>query len=412
MNQKKNKTEKEEELKLYQYKGLRDGDIKVKDIMPAKNEIELTKILEKRGIYVSKTAIIPKWTLFLQPVKPMDISIFFNGIASMLDSGLSVTVAIDLLLKEKFNPKLILIMYDIKRGVNEGKSLPESIKETKFFPEDITEMIKVGNEAGKIIEVFKNLSEFYEQKHKINKAIRSATIKPLVIVISTMLIIIFLAPMMIDPMKEVYAKMHKGQFPKLSEIVINAVNWIGSNIIYILIGLFISIFLVKYFSKTKPKFKNKVDNLYLSLPLVGGFIKKLTQYKFFMSFKILYNAGIPVDMAMKMIANSNSNLIIKEDFIKIKESLDKGQDLTQSIKRSPFITDIAKSMISIGEETGKLSEQLESLNIKSKKDFEEYSDAIKEAMTPISTVLIGGVVGILVVAVYLPILSMIDLTKG
>jgi len=410
MNQKKKK--KEEELKLYQYKGLRDGDIKVKDIMPAKNEMELTRILEKRGIYVSKTAIIPKWTLFLQPVKPMDISIFFNGIASMLDSGLSVTVAIDLLLKEKFNPKLILIMYDIKKGINEGKSLPESIKETKFFPEDITEMIKVGNEAGKVIEVFKNLSEFYEQKHKINKAIRSATIKPLVIVISTMLIIIFLAPMMIDPMKEVYAKMHKGQFPKLSEIVINAVNWIGSNIIYILIGLFISIFLVKYYSKTKPKFKKKVDDLYLSLPLVGNFIKKLTQYKFFMSFKILYNAGIPVDMAMKMIANSNSNLIIKEDFIKIKESLDKGQDLTHSIKRSPFITDIAKSMISIGEETGKLSEQLESLNIKSKKDFEEYSDAIKEAMTPISTVLIGGVVGILVVAVYLPILSMIDLTKG
>ena len=131
-----------------------------------------------------------------------------------------------------------------------------------------------------------------------------------------------------------------------------------------------------------------------------------------MSFNILYNAGIPVDSAFQMIAKSQSNSIIQEDFLKIKESMDKGYNLNKSIQRSPFITDLAKSLISIGEETGKLNEQLAELAEKSKRDFEEYAENLKAAMAPISTIAIGGVVGILVVAVYLPIMSMIDLTKG
>jgi type IV pilus assembly protein PilC len=131
-----------------------------------------------------------------------------------------------------------------------------------------------------------------------------------------------------------------------------------------------------------------------------------------MSISILYDAGIPINNAFDMIAKSQSNDIIKDDFTRIKDLMNKGYNLSKSIQKSPFISDLAKSLINIGEETGKLSDQLKNLKENSKTDFEEYTETIKKAMTPISTLVIGGVVGTLVVAVYLPIMSMVDLMKG
>lgn len=188
------------------------------------------------------------------------------------------------------------------------------------------------------------------------------------------------------------------EFTKVSGVVVPIV----------IVALTLIVLYIKYMYKNNEIFKYKTDGFLLKAPVIGMFLQKLRVYKFLMNFEILYNAGIPVENAFEMIRKSQSNEVLKENFKDMKKKLSDGHKLTYVIRQNKYIPDMTKSLISIGEETGKLSEQLRTVTDFAQKSFDSYVKNLKRIMSPLATVIIGGMIGVVVLSVYMPILSMMD----
>lgn len=394
---------------FYKYKGInKRGDNKTSGIVVAASEEQAINLLKNREIYVIK--IKKQSTFFIKflTVSSVEISLFFEGMSKMLGAGLGVIACIDNLINENFSPKVTYFLYKLKQNIENGTSLTEAIERTGLLPQDVVEMIRVGEEAGKINTVFDNLKDFYLQKDEIKKAVISAAAYPISILVISIGILLFLVPKMVEPMVDVYKKFKTLEMPRMTVALLEFTK-ISSIIVPIFLRLLaISIYAIIYLYKNKPSFKYQFDKFLLVMPIFGLFIQKLSVYKFLMNFEILYNAGVPIETSLEMISGSQSNAVLKEEFIEMKNQIKNGYNFAYVIRQNKYIPDMTKSLISIGEETGKLSEQLETVTVFAKKSFNAYTRNLKRLMSPIATVVIGGMIGVVVVSVYMPILSMMD----
>lgn len=394
---------------FYKYKGInKRGDNKSSGIIVANSEEHAINILKNREIYV--TNIKKQNTFFVKfsKVNSIEISLFFEGMGKMLGAGLGVLACIDNLINEQFSPKITYFLYKLKQNIENGQGLTESIEGTALFPKDIVEMIRVGEEAGKIIPVFENLKDFFLQKEEIKKSVISAAAYPISILIISISVLLFLVPKMVEPMVDVYKKFKNLEMPRMTTALLEFTKVSSTVVPIILVVIVVSVYYLIYSYKHSKSFKYKMDKLLLVTPVFGLFIQKLRVYKFLMNFEILYNAGVPVETSLEMISGSQSNEILKEEFVEMRNQIKNGHNFAYVVRQNKYIPDMTKSLISIGEETGKLSEQLRTVTSFAKKSFNAYTRNLKRIMSPIATIVIGGMIGIVVVSVYMPILSMMD----
>lgn len=394
---------------FYKYKGInKRGDNKLSGIIVANNEDHAITILKNREIYVTDIKKQSNFFVKFGKVNSIEVSLFFEGMGKMLGAGLGVLSCIDNLINEQFSTKITYFLYKLKQNIEKGQGLTESIESTDLFPKDIIEMIRVGEEAGKIIPVFENLKDFYLQKEEIKKAVIGAAAYPISILVISISVLLFLVPKMVEPMVDVYKKFKNLEMPRMTTALLEFTKVSSTVVPIILVVIVATIYYIIFSYKHSKNFKYKMDKFLLITPVFGLFIQKLRVYKFLMNFEILYNAGVPVETSLEMIAGSQSNEILKEEFLEMKNQVKNGFNLAYVVRQNKYIPDMTKSLISIGEETGKLSEQLRTVTSFAKKSFDAYTRNLKRIMSPMATIIIGGMIGIVVVSVYMPILSMMD----
>lgn len=406
----------ENDFKLYKYQGVPYSSKRkkiFKGYILAENEDLAKQILKtKKNLSIVKISETPKFMIKMTSVSGKDISLFFEGFSKMIRAGISVSMSIENLINSTYNLKMVHFLYILKKYIEEGKSLPDAMALTKFFPTDVIEMIKVGDTSGKVPQVLDNLVDYYNQKAAIKKAVMSATIFPSAIVVVAFLILVYLAPKMIEPMIGLFAGFKNVEFPALTLIVLGFVKWIKANVLLVFIGFFGTIGTIIYQYKNNIKFKRFIDNILVTAPITGEFITKLSNYKFLMSLEILYNAGISIEKSLAMVERSEKNLIVKDSYKEMIDYISKGGNFSVAVNDSEFMTDMGKSLIEIGEKTGTLNKILVDLSKILKEDFDEFTKKLNKMMMPISTLFIGGIIGTIIIAVYLPIISMMDIAKN
>lgn len=406
----------EKNMKLYKYKGVPYSSKKkriFKGYVLANNEIEAKSILRnKKNLSITYIKETPKYVIKMTSVNGKDIALFFEGFSTMIKAGISVNMSLDNIINGQNNLKMIYFIYQLKAYIEEGKSLPDAMANTNFFPTDVIEMIRVGDSSGKITQVLDNLVIYYQQKAAIKKALISAISYPVIVIIVAFLILLYLAPKMIEPMMGLFAGFKNVEFPALTIAVLAFVKFTKANMVVIMIGLFLSLFTLVYQYKNNRKFTRFIDGLLIRLPITGEFITKLANYKFIMSLEILYNAGIPIDKALLMVEKSEKNLIVKESYREMIDYISKGGNFYTAVNDSDFMVDMGKSLIEIGERTGSLDKVLKNLSNILREEFDLFTKKLNKMMAPISTLIIGGIIGTIIVAVYLPIISMMDIAKN
>jgi len=316
---------------VFRYAGYNSAGQKIKGVVVADSKTEAHAILEKRGVYVASMRSIPAWLTQALPISGKNIAIFFSGLARLIRSGVDISTAVDILAREQFNPKIALVLYQIRDSLAEGLTISSAFAKAEIFSEDVVAMIRVGEESGRIADVFDNLAQLYEERDRIKSSMFKSLAYPALLLTGATGALLYIVPKTVLPIEKLlknFSKLKGGEMdlPAITKGTIAVVHFVSSYGLYILLGTiaFITVFLFLY--KRNRSFKVRIDNVLIRLPLVGGLLSRLFVYKTLLSVALLYNAGVEMSRAFRMIEKLQSIEVFKNDISLMKRKIEEGVD--------------------------------------------------------------------------------------
>lgn len=369
-----------------------------------KLNITPVRILEKKEKSAQKTAVRKK-------IPTKTIVVFTRMFATMINAGLPMVQCLNILAAQQENPAFAKVITQVKGDVESGLSLSEGLKKhPKIFDQLYTNLVDAGEAGGILDVILSRLSSYIEKAEKLKKKIKGAMVYPAVVtgvaVVVTMVILIFVIPIFEKMFSEV------GQaLPAPTQFVIAMSRFVSKNIIFMIIGTAGLIFLLRRLYATK-KGKYFIDDLMLKLPIFGILLRKAAVAKFTRTFGTMVSSGVPILEALEIVAKSAGNKVVEKAIYNARESISQGKSISEPLAESGVFPPMVTQMIGVGEASGELDTMLNKIA-----DF--YDDEVDAAVTtltsmmePIMMVVLGGVVGGLVVAMYLPIFKMGEAIGG
>jgi len=348
---------------------------------------------------------------FGRGVSSKDLSILAKQLGALVQAGIGIVDALELVADAIDNKTLKKELIAIANEVREGTSLSKAMEKRKrIFPEFFLNMVEVGEETGQLDLVFQRISEYFKRISEIVNKIKSASFYPAFVTLAagsiTFGIIYFLVP----TFAQIYSSMG-GQLPAPTQMLINASNWLRENILtfFIGLGIFVASFIALY--RFVYPFKKAVHWLLLKLPLFGPLFVKGALAKLSRTFSTLFGAGVSVERALELSAKVAGNAIYEEAILQVKEKVLHGEPMWQAFEKTKRFPKMFVAMVKIGEETGQLDNMLDSLADFYEDEVKTTIDGLISMIEPMMMVAIGGIVGVILIALYLPIFKMGELIQ-
>ncbi len=344
-------------------------------------------------------------------VTEKDILVITRQLSIMLASGLPLDESLNIISEETKNKRAGEILYSIKSDVESGSSLAAAFRKHKdVFSDLYANMVDSGEKTGNLDGVLKRLAETMEKSIALKRKIKGALIYPTIVSIVATGVIVLIMVFVIPTFSEMYSSsgMH---LPLPTQIVISTSLFLKSNILYIL-GAIIAIYIiVKLLYKKNYNFHKMMDKLMLNIPIFGIIARKGSIANFTTILASLSSSGVDIIEALTIGAKTAGNIIIEETLTEVRDMVKRGENLSSSLSVSGEFPDMVIQMASVGEETGTLDSMLEKI---SKYYEDEIDNTVKNLTTmiePVIIVVLGGIIGFLVIAMYLPIFHMGDTIK-
>ena len=332
-------------------------------------------------------------------------------LASMLASGLPLDEALNIIAEQAESKRMGEILYDIKISVESGSSLSQALRKYKdIFPPMYVNMVHAGEQTGNLDGVLKRLSEMMEKHLALRRKIRGALIYPTIVTIVAVGVIALILTFVIPTFATMY-KSSGMSLPLPTQIVINVSMFMKHYFMYMLVGLIVLIVVLRISYKRVYSVKKAVDKILLGLPIFGVLARKGSIANFSTILASLSASGIDILDALEISAKTAGNTIIEETLMEVKEMVRKGDNLSFAMATVSEFPDMVIQMVSVGEETGTLDDMMQKI---SKYYEDEVDDAVKNLTSmiePFIIIVLGGIIGFLVVSMYLPIFKIGETIK-
>ncbi len=403
-------------MPVYIWEYRNKSGMKIKDEIEAKDEKTALMLLRRRNITPTKIREKPKDLFeniaFFQPkVTTKDVVIFTRQLSTMIDAGLPLVQCLDILSSQQENPTFKKILREVKNEVESGLTLAEALRKyPKQFDKLYCNMVAAGEMGGILDDVLRRLATYLEKAEVLKAKIKSALNYP-VIVLAISAAVIGIIMVFVIP---VFAKMFEGSgqaLPAPTLAVMAMSNFVKSYFFAIIAGIVIIITAFKKYYQT-DKGKLVIDRLALMAPVFGPLIRKVAVAKFARTLGTLINSGVPIIEALNVAAGTAGNKVVENAIKDVKMSISEGRTIAQPLQESGIFPGMVVQMISVGETTGALDAMLGKIA-----DFyDEEVDAAVEGLTsmiePLMITFLGGFIGGIIVAMYLPIFKMAGAIAG
>jgi len=369
-------------------------------------DIKIFAEKEKEKIKEKKEISLP---IFKGKVKETDLAIFTRQLGAMINAGIGIAQALEILSEQLPNKTLSETLKKVTDDVLAGTSLAKAMeKHKKVFPEFLINLVAAAEESGKLDIVLQRATTYYEKIAAIKRKIKSASWYPTAVVVIATIIVTGLLTFVVPTFAQIYESFG-GELPAPTQILINISNALKNSILYI-IGFIILFFLLNsYFYKTEQG-KKFYHRLFLKLPLLGKIFHKGALAKFARTLATLITGGVPITRAIEISAKVTGNVIIEESLQKTKTDIEEGKEISKSLDKKLFPL-MFIAMVSVGESTGRLDEMLDTIASFYEDEIDREVDALISLIEPLLMVVIGGIVGLILIALYLPIFKMGELIK-
>lgn len=377
----------------------------------------VSRIAEVAGIASDKkaSAAKAKKPLFGTGVKKENITVFSRQLSTLLKAGLPLLRALEVIGRQEKNPYFKAVVEQLADNVRTGNKFSDGLSQhPKIFDKLYVNMAKAGEAGGVLDVVLDRLSTFQEKALKTTNKVKSAMVYPIVIMGVAVAIVAILMIFVVPQFQKIFTDMLKGnaRMPALTQMIIDISDFMKEN--YILTGLIIVgvILFVKIFFKTKIGIR-VWDTAALKLPKIGDLVMKSTVARFTRTFGTLLASGVPILEALTITRGTIKNSLISDALSRVHDRVRDGENLSTPLDQQNIFPTMVTSMVEVGEETGQLPEMLNRIADNYDDEVDNSVGAITSVIEPIMIVFLAVVVGTIVIALFLPIIQIIqNLTGG
>ncbi len=343
-------------------------------------------------------------------VKLTDLTVFTRQFATMINAGLSLSTCLNILSEQSESKALRQILKEIQRMVDEGSSLSEAFaKFPNVFSPLYINMVKAAESAGTLDETLERLAITLEKQQELRRKIKSAMTYPVIVLIIAIGagfgMLTFLVPIFAGMFETMGA-----QLPLPTLILLKMSKFITSNILLILLGTIILV-LGGIRAWKNPKIKDKIDEILLKIPVFGGLIQKTSVVNFATTLAAQVRTGVPILQALQLAGQTAGNSVFRKAIELTRQRVREGERIAPVLKETKVFPPMVVHMISIGEESGSLEQMLNKIAEFYEGEVAAAVESLTSLIEPLMMVFVGGIVGGMLIALYLPIFTMFQYIK-
>ncbi len=363
----------------------------------------------------SKAKKKPKKGLSFGKVKAKQLTLFTRQLSTLQDAGLPLLRSLQILEGQQRPGLMKNTLLGVCEDVEGGASLSDAFtKHPKCFDRLYCKMVNAGEIGGVLDIILQRLATFMEKSQSLKRKIKGAMIYPIVVVIIAALILTFIMIFIIPKFQEIFADFGVA-LPMLTVMLINSSSWVaginpGQKIggwVFLLIAPFVIFIFFKLIRKSGPG-RAITDWILIKLPIFGPLVKKSTIARFTRTLGTLISAGVPILEAILITRDTSGNAVFEKALNKVHDSIREGETFADPLRESKTCDAIVVNMIDVGEETGEMDTML----LKIADNYDEEVDvavgSLLKLIEPLMVVVLGGIVGTIVVAMFLPLVAMIN----
>jgi type IV pilus assembly protein PilC len=372
--------------------------------------------LKKRNLKILKLKPKPKdlfaGVAFMQPsVTNKDIVIFTRQFSTMIDAGLPLVQGLNILAEQNPNPTFKAILRQLTKDVEGGSTLAEAMKKhPKVFDNLFVNLIAAGEVGGILDTILQRLATFIEKAEDLKSKIKGAMTYPIVVMAIAFIVIAVILIFVIPVFQDMFASFGQA-LPVPTQIVVAMSDFLKGNIHWIILAIIALVYVFKQYSNTKGGRKT-IDTLSLKLPVFGDLLKKTAVARFTRTLGTMMSSGVPILDSLEIVAKTAGNVVIEEIIYDVRGSIAEGQTIAEPLSENDIFPGMVIQMISVGEATGALDTMLEKIADFYDKEVDGAVDALTSMLEPLLMLFLGGSIGGLVVAMYLPIFTMAGAVGG
>ncbi|XZJ81803.1 type II secretion system F family protein [Clostridium perfringens] len=396
-------------MAIFKYKAINSEGQRIEGSQSADSESQIREMLLSNQYYPlsieKENSKSKKSFSFNSKVKLKDIAVFCRQFYVMLDSGLSIGKALNILIEQCEKPKLREALIGVNGELKRGETLASSMRKRKdVFPNLLTSMIDAGERSGNLDIILKRMAEYYEKETKIRGKIKSAMIYPIVLGVVAIIAITFILTFVMPTFVQMFEE-NNVDLPMSTKMVLETSKVLGKyGIIIFLILVTAIILLGKYLKSEEGQYK--LSSINLKIPVIKKLTQKIIVSRFTRTMGIVSSSGMSLVTSIEIVASVVGNKIAEKELLKVKEKVLKGQGLGDSIMNIKIFPPMLASMVKIGEEAGSLDSILDKTA-----DFydDELEREIKTAtalIEPSMIVLMGIIIGFLLISILTPMFKM------
>lgn len=379
----------------------RKGEIEAPDQAAALSQVKRLRITNP-VIKEKPKDLFANVAIFQPKVTGKDIVIFTRQLSTMIDAGLPLVQGLEILEKQQSNVTFKKVLGEIRIDVESGSTLADSMrKHTKVFDKLFTNMIEAGETGGILDTILSRLAAFMEKSMALKKKIKGAMTYPTICLAISILILGVILVFVVPVFKSMFEDFGS-TLPAPTQLVVDLSDFFKSNSIYMIIGAVLAWMIFKKVYSTE-KGQIFFDRLFLRMPVVGPLLRKVAVAKFTRTLSTMLQSGVPILEALQVVARTAGNKIIEQAVFRVGDAIAEGRPIAEPLDESGVFPNMVVQMISVGESVGALDAMLEKIADFYDEEVDQAVENLTAMIEPFMMVFLGGMIGGLVVAMYLPI---------
>lgn len=395
-------------MNLYEWNGINTSGVKLNGCIHAKTQTVAIEQLRKQRILVRKISKKRRLIFSIQTrkIKQSLNTLFTQHLATLIRSGISLSASCEILIQGQDNPKIQQYIRIIKQNIEAGCMLSESMsKYPQLFSSLSINLIKAGEHSGMLPTLLDKLDLYHKQNRYIKKKLYQATTYPFIVLLIGSLITGLLLAIAIPQFETLFISLN-AELPMLTKMVIRTSCFIHHYWHIMLLTFFSTTIGLYHAYRHVSNVAKLIQTVIIRSPIIGNIVKKIVIARFTRTLAITFSSGLPLTDALNLVAEVMGNYLYTQATHQIKQDISNGETIRYAVMRTQLFPNIVSHLISLGEETGTLEIMLNNISDLFEEQVDCTIDAASHFLEPGIMAVLGIFVGILVVAMYLPILSL------
>ncbi len=343
---------------------------------------------------------------FGAPVSEKELVVFVRQFATMIDAGLPLVQCLDILATQGDNQAFNKILKDVKNTVEQGTTFSHALsRHPKVFDELFVNLIDAGEQGGILDTILQRLAVYIEKRVKLKRQVKSAMVYPIGVMCVAIIVLFILLTWVIPAFENMFKDMGAGQLPAVTQMVITMSNFTIGNLHWIILAVIGIVAGVSYSYRTVGG-KEFWHRLFLKAPIIGPVMRKIAVARFTRTLGTLLTSGVPILDAMAIVAKTAGNVVVEAAINQTADRVREGRTMAEPLMETGVFPPMVVQMIGVGEQTGALDQMLSKIADFYEEEVDVAVAALTSMLEPIMMVVIGGMVGFILIAMYMPIFDL------